>query len=487
MFFISGGHRSSHGSAHHSGGAWYIGCLGLSEDELSEAWPYSGEPPKCEYTHHGSHSGSGSGGSSSNSGGSGSSGSSSGNSSSSGADGGGGGNSSNGDDENGDDENGDNSDYDDETGNQGGQDNEYNNGNGNAANQDDGNDNNAEGNGDVDNNNDGEYSDYGEENNDQGDDNDNGNGDGADQYDDGNGEENGDNEDEYNSGQNNNANNNDADGNGQDGRNKGDDYDADQTVTNEDFENVNEYYDEGNEDNDANDNGDGDDGADANGNDNANNNESGGDDYEEEYDPMMDFDIEQCDTYENLWQWDIILTCESQGDLSSCQCVFAEELFEQGRLECDDMSMCPTDCQICKSCMELLGCESPLVTSLESSRGLLVLVAIGLGVFVFGVMYYYRRGRSNHTSDLQEQLITGGDDPSTLSVPSAPQIWLAPDVPPAQFEPSAQAAFDASECSMDTSGSKKSVPVCPVSSIISRTEADEEQSSDEAIWLAPVI
>ena len=63
---------------------------------------------------------------------------------------------------------------------------------------------------------------------------------------------------------------------------------------------------------------------------------------EEEYDPYEDFDIEQCDTYENLWLWDLSLTCESEQNLDSCECMFAEELMELELLSCEDSAQCPS-------------------------------------------------------------------------------------------------------------------------------------------------
>ena len=189
--------------------------------------------------------------------------------------------------------------------------------------------------------------------------------------------------------------------------------------------------------------------------------------------------------------------------MSSCECVFAEELVEQGRLDCEDMPLCPAGCSICKSCLTLLGCAVPVTSSIETSRSFFFLVAICVGLLIFGLVYYYNKEHSRSDSDLAEQLINDDDDeafspvspPGGASCEDEPdQVWLAPDAPPAQFEPSAKAAgeADASEYSVSSAGGP--IPVCPLPAAMSNeddssdgeTGKEEDDDQEKGVWLAPI-
>mmetsp|Transcript_20701 Transcript_20701/g.22162 ORF Transcript_20701/g.22162 Transcript_20701/m.22162 type:complete len:512 (+) Transcript_20701:456-1991(+) len=132
-----------------------------------------------------------------------------------------------------------------------------------------------------------------------------------------------------------------------------------------------------------------------------------------EYDPIDDFDIEACDTYDNLWLWDLSLSCDmTGGDLSlgGCNCTFAEELRDNGLLTCNDATLCPENCSICTTCMSLLGCDvappkQPLAIRLGSTSILLYIVAAAVALLIFALAVYYSRRKLQDERDLNKSLI----------------------------------------------------------------------------------
>jgi len=140
---------------------------------------------------------------------------------------------------------------------------------------------------------------------------------------------------------------------------------------------------------------------------------------DEVYDPIDDFDIQVCDTYENLWIWDLALSCDNitqQDALFSenigCNCAFAQALMENELLDCQDLSLCPGDCRVCSVCLELLGCgEEPLIPRVWrslSALSVLYIVGAAVGLLLFGLVAHYSRkhwnGRNNN-DDLDENLL----------------------------------------------------------------------------------
>ena len=129
--------------------------------------------------------------------------------------------------------------------------------------------------------------------------------------------------------------------------------------------------------------------------------------------PLLSFFISfKCDTYDNLWLWDLSLSCDmTGGDLSSggCNCTFAEELRDNGLLSCDDTSLCPEDCSICTTCMSLLGCdvapENPLVSRLLSTTIMLYVIAAVVSLLIFALAAYYSRRKWQDERDLNTSLI----------------------------------------------------------------------------------
>jgi len=78
--------------------------------------------------------------------------------------------------------------------------------------------------------------------------------------------------------------------------------------------------------------------------------------------PLMHFNISDCETYANMWVWDLAMTCsDSSMNQTDCQCTSAEILMQYGELYCPSTEdpVCPDNCSVCHTCMELLGCSSP--------------------------------------------------------------------------------------------------------------------------------
>ena len=439
----TGGHSSHHSS--------YLGCLGYSSNALKKRWIFNSEPPACSYKHHGSggSSGGGSSGGSSSGGSSGgsSSGGSSGGSSSGGSSGGSSSGGSSGGSSSGGSAGGSSSGGSSGGSSSGGSSSGSSNGGGSSS-----------GNGTS-----------GSSGN--GGNNSNGNGNGGDENNDGYSGQGGANSNGNGNGNNGNGNNNNNNG-GQNNGNSGNGSNNDEDVTNEDFENENDDAYQDDEVQDDVNGGSGDDAAgggnnqnnngnNQNGNGNNNNDQNGDDGNNQQYDPFEDFDIAQCDTFENLWLWDLSLTCESEMNLDSCECVFAEELLSSGYVQCDDRLQCPSGCQICTTCFQLMGCDSK--NRFRSSTGFTYLILTILSLLFCGIGYYYFRVRHSN-NDLSINLIA--DDSSS----DEPRMWLAP----VKFSDS-----DAFVC-LDATKEKDHVWLAPVLPSIDITASQEVLSSEES-------
>jgi hypothetical protein len=116
---------------------------------------------------------------------------------------------------------------------------------------------------------------------------------------------------------------------------------------------------------------------------------------ENNYDPYDDFDLEQCDTYQNLWLWDLSLTCKGANSMDSCECTYAEELLYEGTISCEDFSLCPGDCAVCRTCFQLMGCVKTHHETSSLTPGSLAGVFVGALAFVLvgGTGYYLLRRR----------------------------------------------------------------------------------------------
>jgi len=126
-----------------------------------------------------------------------------------------------------------------------------------------------------------------------------------------------------------------------------------------------------------------------------------------DYTPLEDFNITQCDTYDNLWVWDLSLTCESEYTSEGCECTFTQSLLDEGTVTCSDIHNCPKDCQICHTCFEMLGCRMGdfdiLTNSSATSR--YIAIAAAILVCVFGSLYYHTKHRKSSKESLDVRLI----------------------------------------------------------------------------------
>ena len=104
-----------------------------------------------------------------------------------------------------------------------------------------------------------------------------------------------------------------------------------------------------------------------------------------------------------MWIWDLALTCNNStingdNDLfwggSGCNCSFAEELLENGLLACEDAALCPDDCEVCSTCLELLGCgdgKPPGVMEYLSRPVVLYVLAAAVALLIFAAAAHYSR------------------------------------------------------------------------------------------------
>lgn len=127
--------------------------------------------------------------------------------------------------------------------------------------------------------------------------------------------------------------------------------------------------------------------------------------------------ILQCDTYENLWLWDLSLSCNStDGELAlnGCSCTFAEELMDNGLLACDDVALCPDDCLICATCMKLMGCKSdsdhPTESRLISTSAVLYIIAAAVALLMFALVAHYARRKWKGNQEWSKSLLEKQSD-----------------------------------------------------------------------------
>jgi hypothetical protein len=126
------------------------------------------------------------------------------------------------------------------------------------------------------------------------------------------------------------------------------------------------------------------------------------------------------------------------------------------------------------------------------SANLFIVIAAVIVVLFFGMVYYRSKGRQGGSEELSAYLMDEHlrPDVSTVMTPAtatvAPMsmqspVWLAPDAPPAQFEPSHIAAVASTSKEWKSSENAGAfLPFC--------LPADEltEPEQDDHVWLAPV-
>lgn len=263
--------------------------------------------------------------------------------------------------------------------------------------------------------------------------------------------------------------------------------DSNKVVTNEDFPDVNEtdWYSATDEDGNG-------DQSQENGNQDQNDSQQS---EELTYDPYSDFAIQNCNTYENLWMWDLSLTCESEESLENCQCLFAEQLMEVGALSCEAVTDCPANCPICTTCMQLLGCAVGDTVNTHSSRlsnTYIYVIGAASGFIVLAVAYFALNRRRKQQTDLEAHLISSGQSDharhheadrvifGSIFDYDEDKVWLSPSTPPARSGPSHRAAIESLGESSDLTDSNAGT------SSISTEIALQEEVPEQVVWLAPV-
>jgi hypothetical protein len=205
----------------------------------------------------------------------------------------------------------------------------------------------------------------------------------------------------------------------------------------------------------------------------------------------------QCETYDNLWTWDLSLSCDNV-TMQDCNCTFADQLMSAGLLNCSMVEDCPEDCAICSTCLVLLGCEDvsqgndSLRQRLTTSR-MLWIIGASVVSLIFGLAYYHqqRRNRKLAEGGLKEGLIAagGGADGDFLKPVADGKNKLpfkSPQDPAAQFAPSTNTALAAGLKGAILSGNRRDAPDDEVSqdgtmltfdeSIMADTAADDEST-----------
>jgi hypothetical protein len=215
------------------------------------------------------------------------------------------------------------------------------------------------------------------------------------------------------------------------------------------------------------------------------NNGGNGDDDASPSDAYTEFDITECDTYANLWMWDLSLTCDDADTFDNCECTYAEYLMEDGYLSCSDIAQCPQDCDICRKCLQIAGCIVLSVggVTITSDRFPYYVAAIAVTVVVGATVTYTKVRQGRNKNDLDAHLMQ--DEPRAVTPPldggsNEPQPWLVPvdpssdDMAIPQFTPEGTVA----------------IPVVPVPIIRNDSSSFAEfayQEEEGPVWLAPAM
>ena len=149
-------------------------------------------------------------------------------------------------------------------------------------------------------------------------------------------------------------------------------------------------------------------------------------------DPFMAFQIEHCDTYEGLWEWDLAMTCgEGERGRSNrdCICTWTELFMEEGELDCSAIFDCPEDCPVCRTCLHVAGCDDHGHLLVNQSKryagGIFTMFAIAI---ILGCHCAKTQRRQRDESDsLSVQLMEENDLSDDLSSACEHvKVWMAP-------------------------------------------------------------
>jgi hypothetical protein len=140
-------------------------------------------------------------------------------------------------------------------------------------------------------------------------------------------------------------------------------------------------------------------------------------------DPYEAFNIAQCDTYQDLWAWDVMMTCGEGNGSEECACTFAEELMEMERFSCEDE--CPQGCTICNNCLRILGCLNVPAGAIAAGVGDgRTIPAAALFTVLFGISFCVACKRNRGKSDanrLGDRLMDTESERSDEG-----KVWMVP-------------------------------------------------------------
>lgn len=153
-------------------------------------------------------------------------------------------------------------------------------------------------------------------------------------------------------------------------------------------------------------------------------------------DPYLAFDITQCDSYSNLWLYDLAISCDTEE--LNCKCTYTEQLIEKALLTCDDATDCPADCDICSTCLSLAGCLDVTATGsifAQASTSGTFAASFTLAVLLGACcLTFKQKRRRRNGSGLGESLMDDNGGKvwmvpivSGESDESGKQVWRAPD------------------------------------------------------------
>lgn len=129
-------------------------------------------------------------------------------------------------------------------------------------------------------------------------------------------------------------------------------------------------------------------------------------------DPYTAFDIATCNSYSHLWTYDLLTSCGSgngNGQVTTCQCTFAQELMYRGLLSCSDARHCPNDCPVCSDCLNLLCGSSTssgrIAASVGGSGAAIPIAAMALTLLCGASYIAIRRMNQKGNGSLGESLV----------------------------------------------------------------------------------
>lgn len=155
--------------------------------------------------------------------------------------------------------------------------------------------------------------------------------------------------------------------------------------------------------------------------------------------PYLAFDITQCDSYNDLWVWDLAMSCDIEKSTENCTCTFTEQLIEKELLTCDDAADCPAGCNICSTCLFLAGCSDVKAAGsifAQASTSGTFAAAFALTVLLGACYFTFKRKRRRKDGGgLGAHLMDDANVGKVWMVPidygesdeSGKQVWLAPD------------------------------------------------------------